>query len=221
MSSKPKIASASTTEELLETYKSLDQLRCSGLVLNRVTDLAGRIEVDGSSIGLSSKADQALMKAIRANADAVLIGGNTLRSEIYRPDSSGLTNKILVILTRGQDVEMVSEYENVVVLSESVEIDNFRGQWFTKASWTPEAIISQLTDLGLKRTVCEAGPQLSNQLFAANSFVELYITISPRLGSGASHKSLPYDREYELFYSISGPGSFLFTKWRKPTHQMQ
>ncbi len=221
MTNNPKIASAADTNELLNTYKTLDDSLASGLVLNRVMDLTGRVEVDGTSIGLSSKADQKLMGTIRGTCDAVLIGGNTLRSEIYRPNSNSLAKSKLVVVTRGQNIDLVANYDNVIVLSESTEPNNFSGTWIARNTWTPDNVLSQLTELGLDRVVCEAGPGLSSQFFNANSFSELYLTISPRLGNGTKAETLVGNNNFELVYSISGPESFIFTKWQKSKRQTQ
>ncbi len=218
MSTNPKIGTAASAEELVEARNTLDVDLSDGLVLNRVTDLSGRLTVDGTSTGLSSQADQSLMMAIRATGDAVLIGGNTLRSEGYRPDSPGLANTNLVVVTRGSDIGSAGNHKNVTVLSGGAEPEDFAGQWIQRNGWSPGEIKNQLKDMGFNRTICEAGPTLTSKFFEADSFEELYLTISPQYGSNtsiASPSSAEYNYRYELAYAITGPESYIFTKWRK------
>src|SRR5689334_3626352 len=53
------------------------------LVLNMVATLDGRITIDGRSGPIGDDADKELFFALRCQADAVMVGGGTIRTERY------------------------------------------------------------------------------------------------------------------------------------------
>ena len=57
----------------------------TGVALNFIASLDGRIAVDGRSAPLGGPADRALFHALRARTDAVLVGAGTVRDERYGP----------------------------------------------------------------------------------------------------------------------------------------
>jgi riboflavin biosynthesis pyrimidine reductase len=54
------------------------------VLLNMVSSADGRAALAGESAGLSNPADRQIFHALRAQADAVLAGAGTLRTEGYR-----------------------------------------------------------------------------------------------------------------------------------------
>ena len=55
------------------------------VLVNMIASVDGAIAVDGRSGGLGGPADQAMLGALRATADVVLVGAGTVRAEGYRP----------------------------------------------------------------------------------------------------------------------------------------
>src|SRR5579862_1871860 len=62
-----------------------DRAAGAGVSLNFIASADGRIAVEGRSGPLGGAADHALFHALRARADAVLVGAGTARSEGYGP----------------------------------------------------------------------------------------------------------------------------------------
>src|SRR5438477_2331249 len=55
------------------------------LVLNMVSTLDGRIAIDGRSGPIGDEADRELFFGLRTQADAVMVGAGTVRTERYGP----------------------------------------------------------------------------------------------------------------------------------------
>src|ERR1700712_2478707 len=53
------------------------------VVLNMVATLDGRIAIDGRSGGIGNDADRELFHGLRTQADAVMVGAGTIRTERY------------------------------------------------------------------------------------------------------------------------------------------
>ncbi len=53
------------------------------LVLNMVATLDGRVAIDGRSGPIGDEADRELFHALRTQADAVMVGAGTMRTERY------------------------------------------------------------------------------------------------------------------------------------------
>src|SRR5215212_2312532 len=66
------------------------------VVANMIASLDGRITVDGRAGGLANRADYEMFHALRAAADAVLVGAGTIRAEGY-----GAMDQLAVVFTRG------------------------------------------------------------------------------------------------------------------------
>ena len=62
-----------------------DRAPGAGVALNFISSLDGRVALDGRSAALGGPADRALFHALRARADAVLVGAGTVRDERYGP----------------------------------------------------------------------------------------------------------------------------------------
>ena len=71
--------------EALEGWRGQGAQGSARVALNMIVSLDGRTAIDGRSAPLSSPADRALFHALRAEADAVMVGGGTVRTERYGP----------------------------------------------------------------------------------------------------------------------------------------
>src|SRR5919107_224881 len=75
-----------TTTEEATTGLSLGELAPPErpyLVLNMVETLDGRIAIDGRSGPIGSDADRELFHGLRTQADAIMVGAGTIRTERY------------------------------------------------------------------------------------------------------------------------------------------
>lgn len=161
----------------------------AGFVLS--TD--GGIAQDGTSRGLQTPADQAVFSALRAVADAVVVGAGTARQERYgpvrpRPDGAAWRR------ARG-----LPERPPLVVVSRSLELDPVEGAVVVTCAAAPGRdrfpdvvvagddevdlvdAVAQLRGRGLANLLCEGGPSLLTALLQQDLVDELCLTHTPRL----------------------------------------
>jgi riboflavin biosynthesis pyrimidine reductase len=166
-----------TPEDLYDLYDEPGPYLRAGFV----SSVDGAISVDGRSGGLSSPGDKAVFRALRAVADAVVVGAGTVRTEDYGPvrlqpaavawrAAHGRSPEIpLVIVSRTGDVGSGKVLQGPVI---SIGPD------------LPTEIAG-LHERGLTRLLCEGGPSLFTSLLRAGLVDELCLTTSPQLvGSG-------------------------------------
>jgi len=122
---------------------------------NLVLGAGGQSTFEGTSKALSSRFDRAKFHAIRADAQAILIGGNTARIEPY-----GKTPVRLIVLSKSGDIP------NSVTANSSAEI------W----ALAPAEAIAKLRGEGVERILVEAGPSIVAALSSQNLLDGLYLT---------------------------------------------
>lgn len=161
-------------------------------VSNLVTGLDGGVsDPGGVSAGLSSGADRALLAAIRSWSDAVITGAATVRSEQLRQPRTAL----LVIPTRsgalGPTAADLDPRRTLLAVPRS-RVDAVRAH-----APVPGAEILELDDdlplgrslpaalraRGLRRLVCEGGPEVFGAFLRAGALDHLYLSVAPRIFS--------------------------------------
>ncbi|MES9519671.1 pyrimidine reductase family protein [Streptomyces capoamus] len=182
---------------------------------NMVSSLDGAAQHEGRSQPLSSAADMRIFGTLRALADVVLVGAETVRQEGYRP-ARVRTEFAAARAAAGQD-----PVPAVAIVSASLELD-FSLPLFTSplvptllltgATAAPDRIaaaeragarvlvagegagvepvraIRALAGLGHTRLLTEGGPRLLGQLIAADVLDELCLTLSPTLTAGGAQR---------------------------------
>jgi riboflavin biosynthesis pyrimidine reductase len=140
---------------------------------------SNKLIADGSS------ADRLLMGALRACADAVVIGSGTLAAspgglwtpaQAY-PDAASAYDELRRSLG-------LSPAPEVVVLSRSGDIDPAHPAIAAGAlvlAVEPSAAVSALRERGHRRILCEGGPHVIGSFLEAGAVDELFLTISPLL----------------------------------------
>jgi riboflavin biosynthesis pyrimidine reductase len=146
-----------------------------------VASVDGAISVNGRSEGLSSPADKAVFRALRAVCDAVVVGAGTLRAEDYGPvrlQPSAIAWR--AFHDRAPEVP-------IVVVSRTGDLGSGRvleGPVLAMGRDLPEepaAMVAALHERGLTRLLCEGGPSLLTALLEAGVVDELCLTWSPSL----------------------------------------
>jgi riboflavin biosynthesis pyrimidine reductase len=204
---------------------------------NFITSIDGAIELDGRSRSLSGPADLAAFMAMRACADAVLVGAGTVRVESYGP----------VKLDKGTQQRRVDRGQallpRLAIVSGAADLDPgakvFSGDdkpllltSATGAASRPDLAsvaevtacgddvvdlvyaLEHLSKLGLTRVLCEGGPTLMSSLLAHDLVDELCLTVSPVL-AGSGHHSLttghplPDPASFELLGLLEADGMLL------------
>jgi len=180
------------------------------VLVNMVMSVDGKIVIEGSEAGLGSPADQALMRALRTNVDAVLNGAQTLRASGSSPEvgdpglvairtARGLPAAPLgVVLTQSGDLPIDAEFftsrsfEALVVATDETSSDQLER---LQAAGRPvevvpaaEAATTMLRILrerhDVRSLLCEGGATLNGLLFDAGLVDECFITLAPRIVGG-------------------------------------
>ena len=175
---------------------------------NMVAGLDGAAAVDGRVAGLSNAADRALFVELRAEADLVLVGAGTVRSERYGP----------VELTEPQiaarEADGRSPTPPIAVVSRSLAFD-WSAPLFTsdraprpvlvtcaaadddrraEAARHAEVVVAgdgavdlvdaleQLAAAGFRRVLTEGGPALLGELIELGLLDELRLSLAPVIG---------------------------------------
>ena len=193
--------------------------------LNMITSLTGSaVGADGTSETLTGGADRLILSAIRAAADAVIVGAQTVRAEGYLlPRSATLAVVTHSVSLEGLRVPPDHQRPLVVLCPESrtgqveasvahlpAEVVGLAGD-----EPTPAQIVDALQARGLRRLVCEGGPSLARQFAAAKIIDEYCITVAPRL-TPADHPFLGIttDIETEVVGHLVDEAGFTYLRLR-------
>jgi len=179
------------------------------VMFNMVESVDGATAVRGGATALNDEDDRALFLAMRAVADVVLMGAQTIRSESIGPV------RMNEEMSRYRAVAGMAEIPLLVILSRSLNIDS-EARVFSDPSNRPMiltgkgadhgriASLSALADIveldnldgkgivdqlsAAKVVLCEGGPTV-NSVFMADGMVdEIAITVSPMLALGESQR---------------------------------
>lgn len=178
---------------------------------NMVGSLDGAAHAEGRSAPLSSEGDMRLFGVLRALADVVVVGAETVRQEGYRPAKA----REAFAARRAADGQ--SPAPAIAVISRRLDLD-FTAPLFTgpavptlvlTGADTPRAAVAaaeaagavlvpagegdgvdpvravrELAARGFARLLCEGGPRILAQFAAAGALDELCLTLSPLVIGG-------------------------------------
>ncbi|MER6976588.1 pyrimidine reductase family protein [Streptomyces carpinensis] len=182
---------------------------------NMVSTLDGAAQHDGRSQPISSAADMRIFGTLRALADVVVVGAETVRQEGYRPARARKEFEAL------REAAGQGPAPAIAVVTASLELD-FTLPLFTSplvptliltgAAAAPDRIaaaekagarvvvagdgmgidpvraVRALAELGHTRLLTEGGPRLLGQLVASGVLDELCLTVSPMLTAGDAQR---------------------------------
>jgi riboflavin biosynthesis pyrimidine reductase len=171
---------------------------------NMVASADGRTTLNGSAVGIGSALDKRLLYELRAEADVVLHGAGTVRTDplsarvpadlVEWRRTAGLSDQPLgAIVTRSGALPMEHPYYasatviyvvgdgRVSVNSPNVEIAQVSSL---------DQVIADLARRGARRILCEGGPTLNASLLEAGLLDEIFLTIAPKLLGGNSPLTL-------------------------------
>jgi riboflavin biosynthesis pyrimidine reductase len=207
----PDVMDLTSLEGLAEVYAYPESVNRGHpwLRANMVSSLDGAARLDGLSEGLSSAADKRIFGVLRALADVVLVGAQTVRAESYRP-ARARAEFAAARAARGQ-----APAAAIAVVTGRLDLD-LGSPLFTEpllptvvitcASAPAEArkaaeqvadvvvageervdlnlAVAALVERGWTRLLTEGGPTLLGQLAAAGVLDELCLSLAPLLASG-------------------------------------
>ena len=198
----------------LANFYSVSDTQKNWVRANMVMSKDGHfVDETGSSKGLSNPLDLKVLLTLRALADAILVGANTVRIEDYKVpklagDYQALNSKAakLVVVSNSLNFDlssrMFSDLENQPIIVTSASANEV---WLANKSkleghaklliWNGpidfKELIGQLNAMGLHRIVCEGGEQLLTQLLDLDLIDELDITFANlALGQSAPQSKL-------------------------------
>lgn len=207
--------------------------------INFAATVDGRATIDGRAGPIGSRADMELLQRLRTQADAVMIGAETMRTERYGrivPDPPlrawreriGLPHDPLAVLVSDSldlpwDAGLFTDDGGGVIIFTSSEAD-------PPDTATPVHVVRQeghvsLIDVlrhlrqerGIRALLCEGGPRVHGQLWAAGLVQELFLTIAPKIAGGTGPPILDGElaevQELELAWLLEAEGE-LFTRYR-------
>ena len=213
-----------SADDLIEKHVALPATRPDGRALvrlNMISSADGGTVVGGTSGGLGNRNDHAVFAALRARADAVLVGLGTVVPEHYHaPTEPGL--QIYVVADQPDiagDVELFTSGRATLVLP-------------ADAAPAPEGVpelrlgSGSLVDLSAvvaylegKVVLMEGGPSLAGQMVALGLVDEFFHTISPMVISGESPRVAhgpPGDaRPWALIHGCCDEAGYLFLRYRE------
>jgi riboflavin biosynthesis pyrimidine reductase len=209
---------------------------------NMVSSIDGAATREGKAGGLGNAEDQRIMSLLRALADVVIVGANTVRVEGYgslgpldcghelREGRPALPT--LAIVSGALDLDFDSatftdpEAQTIVITCESAPEDRRRA-----AARVADVILAgrdrvdvsvaldALAERGYVRQLTEGGPGLLAQFVAARRLDELCMTLSPHVVAGDAMRIIngPLHDEPTAFQlgHVIEQDDFLFLRYRR------
>ena len=177
------------------------------IAMNMVTSVDGATTLDGRVGRLTAPADQELLRRLRGEADAVLVGAATVRAEGYsrllHPDARerrererGAAEPLLVVVSRdanlgpGSPALRAAPSPLIFLTSEAAQLPEAEREVlaFRSPSGSPvepvplRPLLARLrAEYGVERIVCEGGGTLNGALLAEGVVAELFVAISPMI----------------------------------------
>ncbi|MFJ1597584.1 pyrimidine reductase family protein [Streptomyces sp. NPDC088261] len=182
---------------------------------NMVSTLDGAAQHDGLSQALSSAADMRIFGTLRALADAVVVGAETVRQEGYRPArareafaarraaAGQRPAPAIAVVTASLDLDfslpLFTEplVPTLVLTGAAAPADRVLAARKAGAEVVvagdgagvdPVRAVRALAGRGLRRLLAEGGPRLLGQFLSAGVLDELCLTLSPTLTSGYAQR---------------------------------
>jgi riboflavin biosynthesis pyrimidine reductase len=204
----------------LAPYLSVERTRPEGgcwVMANMVSGLDGSAAINGRVGALSTEPDAKLFELMRALADVVLVGAETVRRGKYgiirlsperimaRRTAGRREIPTLAVVTRSLDLDWSSEaladalaeHRMLVITCEAA--DKERLQHAREVAEVvvaggdrvdPVQAILQLSELGHQVVLCEGGPTWLGQVVSVGCLDEFCLTISPLMGGDSLKVSI-------------------------------
>ena len=180
------------------------------VAINMVSTADGRAAVAGRTTGIGTRTDRLLMRQLRAHADAVLSGANTVRAEDFLPTvpeayvarrlARGLAPQPAGVVVCGSGrvprerrYFRRSDFARIVVTgttgAQALDPAVAATDWIVVAGAETVDLAAALRVLraehGIRWLLCEGGPTLNYGLLAAGLVDELFLTLAPKLVAGS------------------------------------
>ena len=180
------------------------------LVLNMVSTADGRATIGGHSGPIGNEADRQLFRHLRTQADAVMVGAGTVRTERYgrvgrnpelraKREREGLDPDPLAVLVSARlrlppDLPILQDPDSkvAIITSSDAELEGVRAQVeYLRADPGergpgPELLLGPMLarlrrERGVRSVLCEGGPRLNADLLREGLVDELFLCLAPKL----------------------------------------
>ncbi|MEU6930965.1 pyrimidine reductase family protein [Streptomyces sp. NPDC046385] len=182
---------------------------------NMVSSLDGAGQHDGRSQPLSSDTDMRIFGTLRALADVVVVGAETVRLEGYRPARAREAfagrraaagqgpAPVIAVVTASLDLDFSLPLftgplvPTLVLTGAQAPADRVAEARASGAEVLfagaargvePERVVALLAERGLRRQLTEGGPRLLGQFVAAGVLDELCLSVSPTMTAGSAQR---------------------------------
>ena len=195
-------------------------------VLKWAMSIDGRIALkNGKSKWITSEESRSLVHSFRAEFDAIIIGGNTLRRDDPFLTSRGLKNPepLRVVFTRSLDLPSKSNLwdcsraKTIVIYDASTANENYLTR-IPKCveiekvpSDNPEFISKILAKRGCNKVLWECGPILATAAIQYNCIQEIITYIAPKILGGENCMTPLGDFEFKEMHEIIKLSDSLFS----------
>jgi riboflavin-specific deaminase-like protein len=235
--------SETTVEQQLDSYRPWEEPREERpfVAVNFAVTVDGRATIGGVSGPIGSEADTTMLVGLRTRFDAVMIGAGTMRAERYgrivasqeqreRRERLELPHDPLMVIVSGRldlpwDAPLFTDSGGRVLVFTASEADppetaaNLRVVHHQGEVDVAAALRHLREKRGVRALLCEGGPHLHGQLWAAGLVDDLFLTIAPRLTGGEAPRiveggALPGITELELAWLLEQDGE-IFARYRR------
>ncbi len=186
-------------------------------VLKWAMSIDGRIGLkNGKSKWITNEESRSLVHSFRAEFDAIIIGGNTLRKDnpFLTTRGSKKPEPLRVVFTKSLDLPSKSnlwdcnEAKTIVIYDSSTANESFltRIPKFVEvekvSSDNPELISKLLAKRGCNKVLWECGPKLATAAIQSNCIQEIITFIAPKILGGENSMNPFGDFEFEEMHEI-------------------
>ncbi len=231
-----------TVDEQLDSYRPWEDPRNGRpfVATNFAATVDGRATIGGVSGPIGSDADTAMLVGLRTRFDAVMIGAGTMRAERYgriasnqeqreRRERIGLPHDPLMVIVSGRldlpwDAPLFTAGGGRVLIFTASEAEppqtatSLRVVRHEGGVDLAAALRHLREERGVRALLCEGGPHLHGQLWAAGLVDELFLTTAPRMTGAEAPRiveaPLPEITELDLAWLLEREGE-LFARYRR------
>ena len=215
----------SASAEVVAEHVAITDRPSSGRALvrlNMISSADGSSTVAGLSGGLGNRDDHEVFGALRAAADAVVVGLGTAVAEHYRPTPE--SGPALYVVSETPDVGAVAGLfasgHTTLVLPEGTNEPTVAAP-VIRAGPGPFVDLAQLVaQLSGKVVLAEGGPTLAGAMVADGLVDEFFLTLAPRVVAGNAgrvvHGGDADSAPWELRHGFVDDEGFLFLRYARP-----
>ena len=186
-------------------------------VLKWAMSIDGRIALkNGKSKWITNEKSRSLVHSFRADFDAIIIGGNTLRRDNPLLTTRGSKNPepLRVVFTKSLDLPSKSNFwdcnkaKTIVIYDSSTANENYLTripkcvEVEKVSSDNPELISKILANRGCNKVLWECGPRLATAAIQSNCIQEIITFIAPKILGGENSMNPIGDFEFEEMHEI-------------------